>query len=317
MLIGIVWACAVAGDLTSYMLGRRLGRGFLVRHGAAAEDHRGAARLRRGLLRPPRRHHDPDRALHRPRARDRAVPRRRVADGAAQVHPLRRARRRACGPRCSACSATSSGSRSTASRPTSAAAPPPSRRCRRWDRGRVRPLGSGATRSSARTVQRRLDRNRDVARACASPLFFVADHAQFGLELTTLLALAAVGTYVFFGLGALLGAEPLAPFDAEAFDLLGALYMAPPAPSSACSRTSALPGHRRSLVIATAIWAARHDRAREGSRSSSPTRSLRASTSPRTPRAAPARRPALRHRGPRLPLRATPPTRSPGSPARS
>ena len=33
MLIGVVWACAVAGDLTSYTLGRRLGRQFLVRHG--------------------------------------------------------------------------------------------------------------------------------------------------------------------------------------------------------------------------------------------------------------------------------------------
>jgi len=32
-LIGIVWACAVAGDLTSFFLGRRLGRPFLVEHG--------------------------------------------------------------------------------------------------------------------------------------------------------------------------------------------------------------------------------------------------------------------------------------------
>ena len=32
-LIGLVWACAVAGDLTSYALGRRLGRGFMERHG--------------------------------------------------------------------------------------------------------------------------------------------------------------------------------------------------------------------------------------------------------------------------------------------
>jgi undecaprenyl-diphosphatase len=32
-LIGIVWACAVAGDLTSLLLGRRLGRPFLERHG--------------------------------------------------------------------------------------------------------------------------------------------------------------------------------------------------------------------------------------------------------------------------------------------
>jgi len=32
-LIALVWTCAVAGDLTSYALGRRLGRDFLVRHG--------------------------------------------------------------------------------------------------------------------------------------------------------------------------------------------------------------------------------------------------------------------------------------------
>jgi undecaprenyl-diphosphatase len=32
-LIGLVWVCAVAGDMTSYMLGRKLGRGFLERHG--------------------------------------------------------------------------------------------------------------------------------------------------------------------------------------------------------------------------------------------------------------------------------------------
>jgi membrane protein DedA with SNARE-associated domain/membrane-associated phospholipid phosphatase len=32
-LIAIVWSCAVAGDLTSFMLGRRLGRQFLEHHG--------------------------------------------------------------------------------------------------------------------------------------------------------------------------------------------------------------------------------------------------------------------------------------------
>jgi membrane protein DedA with SNARE-associated domain/membrane-associated phospholipid phosphatase len=32
-LIGIVWTCAVAGDLTSFFLGRRLGRRFLEHHG--------------------------------------------------------------------------------------------------------------------------------------------------------------------------------------------------------------------------------------------------------------------------------------------
>ncbi len=34
-LIAIVWASALAGDLTSFLLGRRLGRGFLVRRGPA------------------------------------------------------------------------------------------------------------------------------------------------------------------------------------------------------------------------------------------------------------------------------------------
>lgn len=32
-LIAIVWVCAVAGDVTSFLMGRRLGRSFLVRHG--------------------------------------------------------------------------------------------------------------------------------------------------------------------------------------------------------------------------------------------------------------------------------------------
>jgi undecaprenyl-diphosphatase len=32
-LIAVIWVCAVAGDMTSFFVGRRLGRGFLVRHG--------------------------------------------------------------------------------------------------------------------------------------------------------------------------------------------------------------------------------------------------------------------------------------------
>ena len=32
-LIGLVWACAVLGDTTSFYIGRRLGRRFLERHG--------------------------------------------------------------------------------------------------------------------------------------------------------------------------------------------------------------------------------------------------------------------------------------------
>jgi membrane protein DedA with SNARE-associated domain/membrane-associated phospholipid phosphatase len=33
ILIGLVWLCAVAGDTTSFLLGRRLGREFLLKHG--------------------------------------------------------------------------------------------------------------------------------------------------------------------------------------------------------------------------------------------------------------------------------------------
>jgi membrane protein DedA with SNARE-associated domain/membrane-associated phospholipid phosphatase len=36
-MIAIVWACAVAGDLTSFFLGRRLGRAFMVKHGAKVQ----------------------------------------------------------------------------------------------------------------------------------------------------------------------------------------------------------------------------------------------------------------------------------------
>ena len=77
-------------------LGRRLGRGFLERHGPRVRTPR-APRDGRGVLRPPRRQGDPDRPLRRARARDRAVPRRRLADAAAPLPALRRHRRGALG----------------------------------------------------------------------------------------------------------------------------------------------------------------------------------------------------------------------------
>jgi undecaprenyl-diphosphatase len=33
VILAITWACAFAGDSVSFMLGARLGRGFLVKHG--------------------------------------------------------------------------------------------------------------------------------------------------------------------------------------------------------------------------------------------------------------------------------------------
>jgi uncharacterized membrane protein YdjX (TVP38/TMEM64 family) len=35
-LIGVVWICAVLGDSTSFLIGRRLGREFLLKHGTSA-----------------------------------------------------------------------------------------------------------------------------------------------------------------------------------------------------------------------------------------------------------------------------------------
>ena len=43
VLIGIVWACAVAGDTTSFFLGRRLGREFLLKHGPGCRSPRSAS----------------------------------------------------------------------------------------------------------------------------------------------------------------------------------------------------------------------------------------------------------------------------------
>ena len=96
-MIAVVWACAVAGDLTSFYP-RPPPRPRL--HGQArpeGADHRGAPAAGRGLLRPPRRQGDPHRALRRPRARRGAVPGRLVRHAAAALHALRRHRRRAVG----------------------------------------------------------------------------------------------------------------------------------------------------------------------------------------------------------------------------
>ena len=55
VLIAIVWTCAVLGDLTSYTLGRRLGPRLHGPPRRAREDHRGAPRAGRGVLRAARR----------------------------------------------------------------------------------------------------------------------------------------------------------------------------------------------------------------------------------------------------------------------
>ena len=64
---------------------------------AAGQDHRGAARAGRALLRPPRRQDDPDRPLHRPGARAGAVHRGLVGAAVPPLHPVQHRRHRAVG----------------------------------------------------------------------------------------------------------------------------------------------------------------------------------------------------------------------------
>ena len=90
---------------------------------AAGEDHARAPRAGGGLLRPSRRQDDPDRPLHRPRARARAVHRRGVGAAPTGASSPSASSAPASGPRRSACSATSSGARSTRWRTS------PGRRC--------------------------------------------------------------------------------------------------------------------------------------------------------------------------------------------
>ena len=92
-LIAIVWACCVAGDVTSYELGRRLGRSWLIKHGERLKVTEERLDQVEGVLREARRDDDPRRPLPRLRAAADAVHRGREQDAAAALPALRRARR--------------------------------------------------------------------------------------------------------------------------------------------------------------------------------------------------------------------------------
>ncbi len=96
-LFALVWLAAVAGDTTGFLLGRRLGRAFLLRHGPRFHITPDDRRAGRGDLRPPRRQGDHPRPLHRRGPRDHAVPRRQLAPHAAPLPGLRRRRGRRLG----------------------------------------------------------------------------------------------------------------------------------------------------------------------------------------------------------------------------
>ena len=143
-LIGLVWFCAVAGDLTSYTLGRRLGRGFLERHGPRLKITEDRLQTVEGFF---DRHGGPTILIGRFIGLVRALA--PFIAGASKME-LRRflsttSSARACGRRCSASSATSSGSRSAPSRSTSAPARRPSRAWWWWFSRSSSRCGCGAT----------------------------------------------------------------------------------------------------------------------------------------------------------------------------
>ena len=78
LLIAIAWFAAWLGDTTSFFIGRRLGREFVMRHGPRVGITPRAVRTGRGLLRPPRRQDD----LHRPLRSASCAPSRRSSPAA-------------------------------------------------------------------------------------------------------------------------------------------------------------------------------------------------------------------------------------------
>jgi membrane protein DedA with SNARE-associated domain/membrane-associated phospholipid phosphatase len=261
VLIGIVWACAVAGDLTSYTLGRRLGRGFLERHGPRLKITEERLRYvedffaRRGGI---------TILIGRFIGLVRAIA--PFIAGASKM-PLR----------------------TFLPYDILGAGLWGSLFCllgyffwQSLDKVEAY-IGKGAAAFSGLVViglviwfavryhredefrakvQQRLERSPAWQRV-RGPLTFAADHATFGLELATLLSLAAVGSYLFFGLAALIGPSTLR-LDQDAFDIADTLYM--PALGSVIRVATDLGSYpvTAAVVLATAIWAARHRRALEG-----------------------------------------------------
>ena len=263
LLIGIVWACAVAGDLTSYTLGRRLGRDFLVRHGPRLKiteqrlhyvedffDRRGGVTILIGRFIGLVRAIAPFIAGASRMELRKFLPYDVVGAGLWSTlfcllgyffwQSLDKVE-----------AYIGRGAAAFSGLVAVGVVVWFIRKLRRDEAFRAK-------------VQSQLDGN-PMYRRARKPLFFVADHATFGLELTTLLALAAVGSYVFFGLAALLGPDQLtAPFDAMAFDVLGRLYTDPAGDVIRVLTHAGSYPVTGLLVIVTAAWAARHLRAREG-----------------------------------------------------
>ena len=99
LILAITWLAAFLGRLGQLPAGPPPGPRLPGPARRARADHRGAPEAGRGLLRPPRRQDDPDRPIHRARARPGAVHRRHLEHALPRLLALQRAGDRASGPR--------------------------------------------------------------------------------------------------------------------------------------------------------------------------------------------------------------------------
>jgi undecaprenyl-diphosphatase len=257
-LIGLVWACAVAGDVTSYVLGRRLGRGFLVRHGPKVKITEQRLQHVEGFF---HRHGGPTILIGRFIGVVRTLA--PFIAGASRMELRRFLPYDVIGAGLWSAlfcllgyffwqsldrveAYVGRGAAALTALVVAGAAIAFAVRLRRDPELRAR-------------VRRRLDAN-PVWRRARRPLGFAWGRltpGELGLELTTLVALAAVGLYAFFGLESLLGTRELVPLDREAFSVLGALYL--PAGGDVVgvlTHIGSLPVTALAVLL-TAGWAAR------------------------------------------------------------
>ncbi len=224
-LIALVWACAVAGDCTSYFLGRRLGRGFLERHGPKLKiteerldkvdgffDRHGGATILIGRFIGLVRALAPFLAGASRMQLRRFLPYDILGAGlwSALFCLLGYFFWQSLG---TVEKYIGRGAAAFTAIVVVALAGIFAVRLRRDPELRAR-------------VQRRLDAN-PLWRRVRSPLAFAwqrVSPGRLGLEATTLLALASVGLFAFFWLESLLGTTQLASLDEDAFALLDRLY---------------------------------------------------------------------------------------------
>ncbi len=265
-LIALVWFCAAAGDLTSYTLGRRLGRGFLERHGPKLKITEDRLQKVEGFF---ARHGGPTILIGRFIGLVRALA--PFIAGASKMELRRFLAYDILGSGLWSAlfcllgyffwqslgtveKYIGAGAAAFTGLVVAGVAITFAIRLRRDPEMRAR-------------VQRRLDAN-PLWRRVRGPLTFVSDRltpGALGLELTTLLALASVGLFTFFWLESLLGTSQLAALDARAFSIADALYVPMAADLlSVLTHIGSLPV-TLTAVILTAGWAIRTRRAtREG-----------------------------------------------------